>query len=120
MQQQAEALKEWIDDYLINVSYGLQALNTDVSLFSDEDRAKLYEELEAGRFEAKYNGDTIKALEWAIFEEKRRIVNMMVEKVVMTKGENGEKLIDPKLSIAIPADFINLISGDRIIAWEKR
>jgi site-specific DNA recombinase len=120
---QAESLKQWAAGYLKDIERGIDTLQTDPRDLSEADRAKLYDALEARRFEEKFEGDRLAALRWAILEEKRRMVRALIDHILVVKGENNEKLIIPKLVLEIPAEFASLYydhqSLDYIEAWRK-
>jgi chromosome segregation ATPase len=103
VQQQADYLKEWADEYLSGIKRGLKILDTDVEDLNDEERDNLCTALEAGRFLDKFHGDRVAALRWAILEEKRRTVRALVSDVLVVKGKNGEKTIVPPLGFGDPA-----------------
>lgn len=116
-QEQAEKLKEWVTNYLADVHKGIIVLDTDPSQLTEENRARLYDGLEATRFETKFDGDKEQALRWAIFEEKRRIVRTLVSKVTVVKGEGKKKLIIPELAFEIPRDFASLVYDHQSMAY---
>jgi hypothetical protein len=117
VQQQAEHLKAWADQYLADIGRGLQALNSDVTELDEKERASLYSTLEAGRFAEKFDGDRIEALRWAVLEEKRRTVRMLVSEILVVKGENGEKLIIPQLALEIPREYASLAYDDQSLEY---
>lgn len=117
VQQQAEHLKAWADEYLTDIYRGLQILDSDVAELSKEERANLYTALEAGRFLGKFDGGKLAALRWAILEEKRRTVRMLVSEVLVVKGENGEKIIVPKLALEIPREYASLAYSDQSLEY---
>lgn len=120
VQQQAEHLKAWADEYLADINRGLQVLNTDVAELGAEEQTNLYMALEAGRFLDKFDGDKLAALRWAILEEKRRTVKMLVSEVLVVKGENGEKIIVPQLALAIPMEYASLAYNDQSLEYIER
>lgn len=117
VQQQAEHLKVWADQYLADIGRGLQALNSDVAELTEEEQARLYSTLEAGRFAEKFDGDRIEALRWAVLEEKRRTVRMLVSEILVVQGENGEKLIIPQLALEIPREYASLAYDDQSLEY---
>jgi site-specific DNA recombinase len=116
-QSQAERLKAWAETYLIDVGHALRLLETDVTTLSDKVQDKLYEKLEANRFESKYEGDKQAALKWAIFEEKRRVIKTIVSSVLVVKGSKGEKLIIPQLVLEIPLEFASLVYDSQSLIY---
>ena len=120
VQQQAEQLKVWADEYLADINRGLQVLNTDVAELGAEEQANLYVALEAGRFLDKFDGDKLAALRWGILEEKRRTVKMLVSEVLVVKGENGEKIIVPQLALEIPMEYASLAYNDQSLEYIER
>jgi hypothetical protein len=116
VQQQGENLKIWTDQYLKGMANGLQALQIDIYQFCEEERDGLYQTLGADRFLVKYNRDVLAALNWAIFEEKRKIVKMLVKKVIVVKGEAGEKKIIPILTFNLPSEFASLVYDHQSLA----
>jgi DNA invertase Pin-like site-specific DNA recombinase len=114
---QAEQLKAWAAEYLSSISKGIDVLNTDPADFTKEQRDKLYRELEATRFEDKFEGDQAKALAWALFEERRRMVRGLVEEVLIVQ-EGKEKKIFPKLVLEIPSEFASLAYGDQSLDYK--
>jgi site-specific DNA recombinase len=120
VQQHADRLKEWADQYLRNIADGLRVLETDVLELTEEERANLYDALGAGRFEEKYNGDKLAALRWAVLEEKRRTVRMLISQVLVVKDKNGEKRIIPQLAFEIPAELSSLVYDDQSLAYVEQ
>ncbi len=51
---QVDHLKEWTDQHLRDVGEGLWALDVDMLELTDDERAGLYQEIAASRFEEKY------------------------------------------------------------------
>ncbi len=120
VQQQVESLKKWADDFLENIATGLWALETDAAGFTDDDREIVYQALEAGQYEGKYNGDKLAALNWAIFEEKRNVVKRLTDRVLVVKGENKEKKIIPMLALEIPSHFASLVYDVQSLAYVEQ
>jgi DNA invertase Pin-like site-specific DNA recombinase len=120
VQQQADYLKEWADEYLSGVKRGLKILDTDVRDLNEEERDNLCIALEAGRFLDKFRGDRLAALRWAILEEKRRTVRALVSDVLVVKGKNGEKIIVPHLALAIPREYASLAYSDQSLEYVER
>ena len=79
-----------------------------------------YSALGAAGFEEKYNGDKIAALGWAILEEKRRTVRMLISKVLLVKDENGEKRIIPQMSFDLPNEFISLVYDHQSLTYVEQ
>ncbi|RPI31690.1 MAG: recombinase family protein, partial [Chloroflexota bacterium] len=117
VKSQAESLKAWADKYLKEIEAGLAVLEIDPQDLGEAEREKLYEGLEAARFLEKYEGDTIKALRWAIFEEKRRVVKTLIRQVLVVKGKSGEKIIVPQLVLEIPLEYVSLVYDDQSLAY---
>ena len=117
VQQQADYLKEWVDEYLSGIKRGLRILETDVGDLNEEERDNLRAALEAGRFLDKFHGDGLAALRWAILEEKRRTVRALVSDVLVVKGENGEKIIVPHLALKIPREYASLAYSDQSLEY---
>ncbi len=109
VQQQTEQLKDWANQYLSNLADGLRILETDIAELSENEYINLYQVLGATRFEEKYNGDNLAAFKWAILEEKRKTVRMLVSKVLVVKDENGGKRIIPQLAFELPEGFASLV-----------
>ncbi len=120
VQQQAEGLKEWANQYLANLATGLRVLETDIMELNDNERDNLYEVLGANRFEEKYNGDRLAALRWAILEEKRRTVRMLISKVLLVKDADGSKRIIPQLAFEIPPELASLVYGHQSLAYVEQ
>ena len=114
---QAERLKEWTASYLRNIEKGIDVLNTPPGHLPEDIRGVLYDSLGAALFEEKFNGDQNRALEWAILEEKRRIVRTLLSRVLVVKGKNGEKLVIPQLALEIPPEFASLVYDDQSLAY---
>jgi hypothetical protein len=109
VQQQTERLKDWANQYLSDLANGLRILETDIELLSEVEMENLYIGLGANRFEEKYEGDQLAALKWAILEERRRTVRMIVDKVLVVKNNDGSKRIVPQLSFELPAELSSLV-----------
>lgn len=108
-QQQAEALKRWAETYLSEVSAGVEVLSKTAAELNETERERLYDELDAARFEAKYEGDQLKALDWAMLEERRRVVRTLISSVLVV-GKGKEKRVIPQLVLEVPRDFVYLAS----------
>lgn len=108
-QQHSDRLKEWADQYLRNMADGLRILKTNMLELTEEEYANLYDAFGAGRFEEKYSGDKLAALRWAVLEEKRRAVRMLISHVLVVKDTNAEKRIIPQLAFEIPAELSSLV-----------
>lgn len=117
MQQQTDQLKEWADQYLKNLAGGLRVLETDISELSEIERLNLYNSLGANRFDEKYNHDKLASLRWAVLEEKRRNVRMLVSKVLLVKDPDGSKRIIPQLAFDIPHELASLVYGYQSLAY---
>ena len=50
-------------------------------------------------------------MRWAILEEKRRIVRMLINKVLVLKDIDKGKQIIPQLTFELPSDFASLVYG---------
>ena len=85
----------------------------------------LFEELQAWRFVDKVPTDKTAQLNWAILEEKRRIVRTLIQKVVIGKHVgNNERWIESHLTFKMPVpteDFLDSSdqSLDYINSWAK-
>ncbi|MBC8548158.1 MAG: recombinase family protein [Anaerolineales bacterium] len=117
IQNQADRLKEWANQYIRNVANGLRVLTTDISDMSDAEINHLYETLAAHRYDKKFNGDKTAALNWSILEEKRRTVRMLISQVLVVKGEDGRKEIFPQLAFEVPEEFVSLVYNDQSLAY---
>ena len=118
IQNQADSLKQWADKYLQDVASGLRILESNVEEMDEAERSTLYEVLSASRFEVKFKGDRLAALRWAILEEKRRTVRMLIKEVLVVKGNKPrEKIIIPKLAFEVPEEFVSLVSHDQSLTY---
>jgi hypothetical protein len=117
VQQHTEQLKDWANQYLTNLANGLRVLEIDVKELREDEYINLYQALGANRFEEKYNGDNLAALKWAILEEKRKTVRMLVSKVLIVKDENGGKKIIPQLAFELPEEFASLVYDYQSLAY---
>jgi len=117
VQQQTEQLKDWANQYLSNLASGLQILEVDVAVLSGDEFADIYQALGASRFEEKYDGDSLAALKWAILEEKRRTVRMIVDKVLVVKNEDASKKIVPLLAFELPEEFVSLVYDHQSLSY---
>jgi hypothetical protein len=117
VQQQTEQLKDWANQYLSNLASGLQILEVDVAVLSGDEFADIYQALGASRFKEKYDGDSIAALKWAILEEKRRTVRMIVDKVLVVKNEDASKKIVPLLAFELPEEFVSLVYDHQSLSY---
>ncbi len=120
VQQQAQGLKEWANQYLANLATGLRVLETDIIELSESERDNLYEVLGANRFEEKYNGDKVAALRWAVLEEKRITVRMLINKVLLVKDTDETKRIIPQLAFEIPQELASLVYGYQSLAYVEQ
>jgi hypothetical protein len=120
VQQQTEQLKDWANQYLANVAEGLRILELDLNELSDSELFDLSSALGAARFEEKYDGDKFAALKWAILEEKRRTVRMLVSKVLLVRDENGGKRIIPQLAFDLPGEFVSLVYDYQSLAYVEK
>jgi hypothetical protein len=116
-QEQAIQLKAWADQYFRDIAKALHVLAADPAALSEEDRAMVFDTLEAGRFLDKFNGDALAALRWAILEEKRRTVRNLISHVLVIKGPGGEKIIIPQLAFAVPIEFASLVYDAQSLAY---
>ena len=116
-QAQAEELKTWVEQYLGEIHRGAVVLDVDPKMLTEENRQALYEGLEAARFEEKYEGDQEAALKWAILEEKRRVVRTLINKVLVVKGKDKEKLVIPMLAFDIPREFASLVYDHQSLSY---
>ena len=114
---QADELKQWADQYLQDVEKGLAILETPIEKMKEKDRLKIYDGLGASRFESKYEGDKFKALQWAILEEKRRIVRTLISSVLVVKTPENPKLIIPQLALEVPKSFASLVYDYQSLAY---
>ena len=96
---------------------GLRVLETDISELSETEKLNLYNSLGANRFDEKYNHDKLASLRWAIHEEKRRNVRMLVSKVLLVKDPDGSKRIIPQLAFDIPRELASLVYGYQSLAY---
>jgi hypothetical protein len=113
-QKQAEALSEWAKQYLTEIHDGLECLDIDPETLDNTERQALFNQLEAGRFKGKFPDSELAQLRWAILEEKRRAVRTIVKRVIVGKGENGQKRkIVPILNfqLELPSEAQSLVSG---------
>ncbi|HSG43981.1 MAG TPA: hypothetical protein VLA72_12570 [Anaerolineales bacterium] len=117
VQQQGDQLRDWVDKYLSYVADGLKVFENDISEMDEQERACLYQTFDAARFDKKFKGDKMAALRWAILEEKRRIVRMLIDQVFLKKDENGEKKIIPQLAFDVPIEFASLVYDDQSLAY---
>lgn len=117
IQQQTDQLKEWADQYLKNLADGLRVLETDISELNEPERLTLYDKLGANRFDEKYNHDKLASLKWAILEEKRRNVRMLVSKVLIIKDPDGSKRIIPQLAFDIPKELASLVYSHQSLSY---
>jgi hypothetical protein len=116
-QQQTDRLKEWANQYLANLANGLRVLEADIAELNDAEKENLYNALGASRFDEKYKGDKMAALHWAIFEEKRRTVRMLISKVLLVREQDGSKRIIPQLAFDIPQEFASLVYSHQSLAY---
>jgi hypothetical protein len=120
VRHQAEGLKDWANQYLANLANGLRVLETDIIELSEIERSNLYNVLGANRFEDKYSGDRLAALRWAILEEKRRTVRMLISKILLVKDSDGNKRIIPQLAFEIPQELASLVYGYQSLAYVEQ
>ena len=120
VQEQTDHLKEWADQYLQDLATGLQVLETDVPNLDKAEMLNLYSILGASRFDEKYNGDKRASLQWAILEEKRKTVRMLISKVLVVKEEDGNKKIIPQLAFDVPNEFISLVYDYQSLAYVEQ
>jgi hypothetical protein len=73
------------------------------------DRLELNLAERQNRFNGKNNGDKLAALRWAILEEKRRNVRMLVNKVVVLNDKDRGERIVTQLAFDDPSDFPGLV-----------
>lgn len=76
---------------------------------TDDERAGLYQEIAASRFEEKYNDDKLAALRWP--------VRMLISQVLVVEGDNVEKKIIPQLAFATPMEYTSLVYDDQSLAY---
>jgi hypothetical protein len=57
------------------------------------------------------------ALQWAIFEEKRRIVRMMVDKVLVVKDIAEPKKIIPILALELLVEYASLVYNSQSLVY---
>ncbi len=117
IQQQTDQLKQWADQYLKNLADGLRVLETDISELNEAEKLTLYNKLGANRFDEKYNHDKLASLKWAILEEKRRNVRMLVSEVLILKDPDGSKRIIPQLAFDIPKELASLVYSHQSLAY---
>jgi hypothetical protein len=120
LQEQTSYLKEWADQYLQNLSVGLQVLETDVTTLNETEMLDLYSALDANRFDEKFKGNKKAALRWAILEEKRKTVRMIINKVLVIKEEDGGKKIIPQLAFDVPDSFKSLVYDYQSLAYVEQ
>ena len=120
VQQQADHLKDWANQYLANLADGLRVFETEITELNKIEKANLFKALGANRFEEKFDGDKLAALHWAILEEKRRTVRMLISKVLLVKDTDGSKRIIPQLSFEIPNELSSLVYDDQSLAYVER
>lgn len=117
MREQAVALKAWAGQYLQDVREALDALSADPEALSDGERALRFEVYGAARFLEKFDGDRLQALRWAILEEKRRTVRMLVDEVLVVKAPDGGKVVVPRLALEIPLSYASLAYPTQSLAY---
>jgi DNA invertase Pin-like site-specific DNA recombinase len=117
VQQQTEQLKDWANQYLTNLANGLHILEMDITELSGDEFQDLYQALGATRFEEKYSGDTLAALRWAVLEEKRKTVRMLISRVLVVKDADGSKRIVPQLAFELPEGFASLVYDYQSLAY---
>ncbi len=119
LRRQAENLKEWAAEYLTDNSEGLRISDVGAAELAEEERERQFVDLEAGRFLAKFEGDRLRALEWALLEEKRKVVRMIVQKVEVVHMD-GEKVIVPYLALDVPWEFASLAYEGQSLAYVQQ
>jgi len=120
VQQQTDRLKDWANQYLTNLANGLRVLDMDVTELDEDDRVNLYNALGANRFEEKYDGDKLAALRWALLEEKRRTVRMLISQVLLVKENDGSKRIIPQLAFEVPQELTSLVYDYQSLAYVEQ
>lgn len=119
IQNQVDSLKQWADKYLRDIASGIQTLEANIEEINEEERTTIYEALQASQFEEKFNGDRLAALRWAILEEKRRTVRMLIKKILVKKGKKpGERVILPQLTFEVPDEYVSLVSHDQSLDYQ--
>jgi len=126
MKKQAEALTEWAEQYLGDIRAGLAALDVDAYSLSEGEFEDMFTQFQAWRFCDKFPNDRQEQLKWAILEEKRRVVRTLIDRVILSSGENGQgRKITPILALDIGSSSDeSLASGHQsleyINAWNKK
>ncbi|HUS94135.1 MAG TPA: recombinase family protein [Patescibacteria group bacterium] len=117
--KQVESLSEWTRQYLDDINAGVRALDIDTSLLYDKEIEPLYTEMEAWRYAEKFPDDRLAQLNWALLEERRRIVRTLIEKVVIGRGEDGTgRKITPILALELPVDDLDFfVYGDQSLEY---
>jgi site-specific DNA recombinase len=120
VQQQTERLKDWANQYLTDLANGIYILGVDLAELSPDEFANLYQKLGAHRFEEKYSGDTLAALKWAVLEEKRKTVRMLISRVLVVKDPDGSKRIVPQVAFELPDGFASLVYDHQSLAYVEQ
>ena len=100
--RQADVLQKWIADYLQAVGAGLAVLDTPAQGLAEEAREVLFITLEAGQFLQRFDGDRLAALNWALLEERRRIVKTLIRRVIVSGRKGEARVITPVFVFDLP------------------
>jgi site-specific DNA recombinase len=117
LKEKAQGLREWVSEYLSDIEKGIEGLDVDSENLTETEAQTLFERLEADRFLDKYDGDRLKALNWALLEKKRRFVQQLISEVQVFKSEEGEKVIVPVLAFEVPIEYASLAYNDQSLEY---
>lgn len=105
VKEQSQLLSDWVARYLSGLRDGIEALDVNPDNLAAEERQALAEELDASQYAGRFPGDEMAQLRWAIFEEKRRTVRMLVKRVIVSRVEGpGKRKVTVVLSLELPAE----------------
>lgn len=108
VQVQAQVLGEWAEQYLSEVGEGIRALDAKLERLAPEEYQALIVELEAWRFAERFPDDELAQLRWAMLEEKRRTVRMLVDRVIVSRTGGPEKRkITVVLNLTVPESSVS-------------
>ena len=117
------SLAQQAQQFVEQIQAGLSALEKNANELAPQQFNVLFEELQAWRFADKFPNDKPAQLNWAILEEKRRILRTLVQKIVIGKHVgNNERWIESHLTFKMPVpteDFLD--SSDQsldYVPWE--
>ena len=92
-------------------------MDVDLDSLNESQQDTLYTQMDAWRFEDKFPQDKLAQLKWAILEEKRRIVRLLISRVIVGKSENPKRTINPILALDLSLDSDSLDYGDQSLAY---